>query len=117
MRRANRQTDLIDLQSRPVETGVKPGAASRIQSPSTKGYSVMTSKPIIFAAAMAFVVAPASATNTLADQKADKNAAVDQKKYCVSYENIVGSRVTRQECKTKAEWAKDRVDIDKILKE
>jgi hypothetical protein len=29
---------------------------------------------------------------------------------------VVGSRVTKQECKTKAEWAKDRVDIDKLLK-
>jgi hypothetical protein len=108
---------LIDLQSRPVETGVKPGSTRRIQCPSTKGYSVMTSKQILLAAAMAFIAVPASAANTSAGQKADKNAAVDQKKYCVSYENIVGSRVTRQECKTKAEWAKDRVDIDKMLKE
>ncbi len=105
------------MRSRPVETDVKRGATSRIQYPVTKGYETMTSKPIIFAAAMAFIVAPAFAANTSAGQKADKNAAADQKKYCVAYENVVGSRVTRQECKTKAEWAKDRVDIDKMLKE
>ena len=45
-----------------------------------------------------------------------KSAAADQKKYCVAYDGVVGSRVTKQECKTKAEWAKDRVDIDKLLK-
>ena len=43
-------------------------------------------------------------------------AAADQKKYCVAYDGVVGSRVTKQECKTKAEWAKERVDIDKLLK-
>jgi len=78
----------------------------------------MTSKQIILAAAMAFIAVPASASGNSADQKSDKNAAaVDTKKYCVAYDNIVGSRVSRQECKTKAEWAKDRVDIDKMLKE
>ena len=117
MRDANRQTDLIDSGPRPVETDVKPGAAGRIHCPVTKGYEIMTSKQIIFAAALTAIAAPASAANTSAGQKADKNAAADQKKYCVAYENIVGSRVTRQECKTKAEWAKDRVDIDKMLKE
>ena len=78
----------------------------------------MTSKQIILAAAMAFIAVPASATGNSSEQKSDKNAAaVDTKKYCIAYDNIVGSRVSRQECKTKAEWAKDRVDIDKMLKE
>ena len=79
----------------------------------------MTSKQIILAAAMAFIAVPASATGNSSDQKSDKNSAasVDNKKYCIAYDNIVGSRVSRQECKTKAEWAKDRVDIDKMLKE
>ena len=78
----------------------------------------MTSKQLILAAAMALIAVPASATGNSSDQKSDKNAAgADSKKYCISYDNIVGSRVNRQECKTKAEWAKDRVDIDKMLKE
>lgn len=78
----------------------------------------MTSKQIILAAAMAAIAVPVSAANTSAGQKSEKNAAaIDQKKYCVAYDNVVGSRVSRQECKTKAEWAKDRVDIDKMLKE
>ena len=78
----------------------------------------MTSKQIILAAAMAFIAVPASASGNSSDQKSDKSAAaVDTKKYCIAYDNIVGSRVNRQECKTKADWAKDRVDIDKMLKE
>jgi len=87
------------------------------QVPTEKGYKTMTSKQIILIAAMSFVAMPASAKGNSVEQKAEKSAAVDQKKYCVAYDNIVGSRVTRQECKTKAEWAKQRVDIDKMLKE
>ena len=77
----------------------------------------MTSKQIIAAVGMALIAVPASATiNTAAAAKPAKSAAADQKKYCVAYDGVVGSRVTKQECKTKAEWAKDRVDIDKLLK-
>lgn len=74
----------------------------------------MTSKHIIAAVGMALIALPASA-NTVA-AKPGKSADADQKKYCVAYDGVVGSRVTKQECKTKAEWAKDRVDIDKLLK-
>jgi len=76
----------------------------------------MTSKQILIAVGMSLIAVPAGAQNSAAS-KSDKSASVDQKKYCIAYDNVVGSRVTRQECKTKAEWAKDRVDIDKMLKE
>ena len=74
----------------------------------------MTSKHIIVAITAAMIAVPATAKG---DSKGDKSAAVDNKKYCIAYDGIVGSRVTKQECKTKAEWAKDRVDVDKMLKE
>ena len=76
----------------------------------------MTSKQLIAAVSMALMAVPASATINTAAAKSSKSAAADQKKYCVAYDGVVGSRVTKQECKTKAEWAKDRVDIDKLLK-
>ena len=68
----------------------------------------MTSKYILVLS-MALIAAPATA----GAPKPDKNS--DQTKYCVAYDSIVGSRVSKQECKTKAEWAKERVDIDKML--
>ena len=77
----------------------------------------MTNKQIIVAVSMALIAVPASARGNADTAKSDKSAAVDQKKYCLSYDNVVGSRVNRQECKTKAEWAKERVDIDKLLKD
>lgn len=76
----------------------------------------MTSKQILIAAGMALIAVPAGAQGSVAP-KGKQSASDDKKLYCVAYDNIVGSRVTRQECKTKAEWAKDRVDIDKMLKE
>lgn len=76
----------------------------------------MTSKQIIAAVGMALIAIPASATVNSSASKAGKSAAADQKKYCIAYDGIVGSRVTKQECKTKSEWAKERVDIDKMLK-
>ena len=79
----------------------------------------MTSKQIIAAVGMALIAVPASATTnaSASASKAGKNAAADQKKYCIAYDGIVGSRVTKQECKTKSEWAKERVDVEKMLKE
>lgn len=76
----------------------------------------MTSKKFFVAVSVALIAAPASAAGSDAS-KSSKGTSADQKKYCIAYDNVVGSRVNRQECKTKAEWAKDRIDIDKMLKE
>lgn len=40
-------------------------------------------------------------------------AAAGEKVYCTSG-TITGSRVSKQECKTKSEWKKDGVDIDEL---
>ena len=37
-----------------------------------------------------------------------------EKTYCTSG-TISGSRIVKQECKTKAEWAKDGVDIEDLM--
>ena len=77
----------------------------------------MIAKQIFLAVAVALTAVPASAAGNDAAPKAGKSTTVDQKRYCLSYDNVVGSRVRTQECKTKAEWAKERVDIDKMMKE
>ena len=74
-------------------------------------YKIMT-----IALGLAVIASPA-ASRTNAEKAKQAASADDQKKYCIAYDNIVGSRVTRTECKTKAEWAKERVDVDKMLKE
>lgn len=77
----------------------------------------MTSKQIIAAVSMALIAVPASATANSSASKASKSAAADQKKYCIAYDGVVGSRVRAAECKTKSEWAKERVGVEKMLKE
>ena len=77
----------------------------------------MTSKHILVAVGIALFALPAAGPAKTGEQKSGKAAVDDQKKYCLQYDNVVGSRVSRQECKTKSEWAKERVDIDKMLKE
>ena len=64
------------------------------------------------------VAAPALAKGDSADKAGSKKSVTaDQKKYCIDYENVVGSRITKTECKTKAEWAKEQVDVDRMLKD
>ena len=77
----------------------------------------MIAKQIFLAVTVALIAVPATAAGNAAAPKTDKSTTVDQKKYCLYYDNVVGSRVRTQECKTKAEWAKERVDIDKMMKE
>jgi len=74
----------------------------------------MTSK-LIFIAAAALVAAPATAKGSDDAPKGGKTAASEQK-YCIEYEKMTGSRVSRQECLTKKQWAEEGVDVDEMLK-
>ncbi len=77
----------------------------------------MAYKGIVLALSIALVAAPAHPAAAAAAQKPAKGAAAeDQRKYCIAYDNVVGSRVTRQECKTRREWAREGVDVERMLK-
>jgi len=78
----------------------------------------MTSKLIILALSSIVLAAPVSAKGTDDNVKSEKSAsAVDTKKYCIQFDNVVGSRVARTQCMTKDEWAKHHVDVDKMLEQ
>jgi hypothetical protein len=62
---------------------------------------------------------PVSATKAPAEQnqasKAANTQAPKELKYCIQYEEMTGSRTSgRTECKTKATWAREGVDVDKL---
>ena len=77
----------------------------------SRGSKTVTNKQIFVAlGGIALIAVPASAQNSAAP-KAGKTTAVDQKKYCLAYDNIVGSRVRSQECKTRSEWAREGVRV------
>ena len=71
-------------------------------------------KSLYLAASLALIAVPAHAS----DQTAQSNAsaqeakAAKETKYCLTYEVTVGSRLSKSECKTKAQWAKEGVNID-----
>lgn len=42
-------------------------------------------------------------------------ARAEQRRYCV-VDQITGSRLARKQCQTRADWARDGVDVDKLTK-
>lgn len=48
------------------------------------------------------------------DASAKAPATTDQTKYCVESEPFTGSRTIKTECKTRAEWAKEGVNVDQL---
>ena len=74
----------------------------------------MTFIPVGVAVSMIFASAAATAPDTSASKKpASPDAAV---KYCVETEPFTGSKISKTECKTRAEWAKEGVDVDQLAK-
>jgi hypothetical protein len=72
---------------------------------------------IIAAATVALGASPTVAQVSQAQANTGKSAAAsEQKKYCLEYDNVVGSRLTGRECKTKSEWAKEHVDVEAMLR-
>jgi hypothetical protein len=48
---------------------------------------------------------------------AAKPARSEKTKYCVDVEQLTGSRLNMTQCKTRAEWAKEGVDVDELKKD
>ena len=45
-------------------------------------------------------------------------AVAKERKYCIQYEDYTGSRTgAKQECKTKAQWARKGVQVDRLGKD
>ena len=71
----------------------------------------MTYKALAAALAISIVTSPALANST-ADQKSAKGqTSAGQQNYCIKFE-FTGSRIPREQCRTKKEWADEGVQID-----
>ena len=73
----------------------------------------MTSKQIIAALAMALMAVPASAGT--AAVKSSKAAAAKETKYCTKEANT-GTRLETKDCRTKAEWAREGINIEEFAR-
>jgi len=73
----------------------------------------MTYKVLAAALAVSIVTSPTIAKGTT-DQKSQKaEASVDTQKYCIKFDDITGTRISRQECRTKKQWADEGVQVDR----
>ena len=71
----------------------------------------------LVALSMILLAGPVSAAELEASQKQAENAVpAKEKKYCIRYEDTTGTRVPIRECRTKADWARDGVEVGKPLK-
>lgn len=71
-------------------------------------------KYLLAVTAIALASAPGAASQ---DQKyGAKTQAAPQPLYCIRFDQDTGSRINREECRTKKEWALKGVDIDEVLK-
>ena len=70
---------------------------------------------LVVAVGLIAIAAPAAAA-LQNSQAGSSSSAADATKYCIQYEPDTGSRLNRVECKTKAEWAKQGVQVDQLKK-
>ena len=73
----------------------------------------MMMKSIMSAVAITLLAAPANATLQSQKKGAGKPTA---QLFCIRFDQDTGSRINREECRTKKEWAQKGVDIDEVLK-
>jgi hypothetical protein len=87
----------------------------------------MTYPSIVLAISMGLAAAPPAGTNMAANSVSNGSAPqtstpaaakaqtpATEKVYCTSG-TISGSRIVKQECKTKSQWAKEGISIDDLM--
>jgi hypothetical protein len=76
------------------------------------------SRTVIIAALTALIATPAAAAGNSqsAPAKETRPAAEKSKatKYCLTYEKTTGSRIEKTECRTKADWAQQGINLDDL---
>ena len=78
----------------------------------------MNTRNFMIALAAIALAVPATASTQRTAEQATKQAAQSQptkskaQLYCLTYDYLVGSRTRQQECKTKAQWKDEGIDVD-----
>jgi hypothetical protein len=63
---------------------------------------------------------PATAADTSANSTNAKSTAAGTAKgptYCIKNEPLSGTRMSTTACKSKAEWAREGIDVDELVKQ
>lgn len=88
----------------------------------------MTNSFTVLALTAVLLATPAAGQTQLAANGANDGAAVQdkaapaqrqpagkEKMYCLKDDTVTGTRVAKPECRTKADWAQEGVDIDALV--
>lgn len=73
----------------------------------------MFQKLLIASAATVVAAATIAASASAAAAPSQKPGAT---RFCISYHPVVGSRIGRVDCMTKTEWAREGVNVDKMIR-
>lgn len=75
----------------------------------------MIAKSFIIGTSLLLIAAPAAA-NTGPKNTASKDPSQTEVKYCFQFDSDTGSRIRKEECRTKKEWARLGVDVDEMVR-
>ena len=73
----------------------------------------MSYKALVAALVISVVTSPAVSKEPTGQKSAKDQTSVDDRKYCIKFE-FTGSRIPREQCRTKKEWADEDVQIDEM---
>jgi len=73
----------------------------------------MSYKAVAAALVISIVASPAVSKEPTGQKSPKGQASVDDRKYCIKFE-FTGSRILREQCRTKKEWADEDIQIDEM---
>lgn len=65
-------------------------------------------------AVFGLAIAALAASSASAQSRPASASKPKETKFCIQYEKLTGSRIAETECKTKAQWKKEGVDVDDL---
>ena len=71
---------------------------------------------ILIASAATVLATATFATSASAATSNPSRKAAGETRFCISYHPVVGSRIGRVDCMTRTEWAREGVNVDKVMR-
>jgi hypothetical protein len=101
-----------------VEGGAKdsPTAVILVSLQIWRGNMPYTQAVVAISMIFASTTAAGQTTSASKDPPAKQASQGQSVKYCVETEPFTGSKISKTECKTKAEWATEGVNVDQLNK-
>ena len=81
-----------------------------------KAFFAVIASGLVLASAPAVSASAVPGKSAAGEQSsAAKKLRSTNTRYCLDYEALTGSRISKRECKTKAQWAAEGINVEKLL--